>query len=127
MVHKDNPFRGSLEGEWYHVVLHIEGFGTTEFLCESPYFFSQSPCLLGTNYPIMQVCTDCKKKIDDEDKVFVVHRLRKAIDYHFISKLAFKLDEDDFMCSKEKLPKLLEWQMAEHKKTCERNPSQPTA
>lgn len=116
--HLRNPFRGGMQGTWYHVVLSIDEYGIVQFLANNNTFFLNIPCLMGKHYKIKQRCNVCNKDIDEEILVFVVHRIRKSIEWHFVSKIAIQLDEEDIMCSKEKYPKFLEWQLLEHQKTC---------
>ena len=122
---KDNPFRGTLQGDWFHIVIQIDGYGIIEFLNDQIQFISSGPSLIGTWQAITQRCKFCQQKTDENKEVFVVHRVRKKMDYHFVSMLSTMLDEEDFMCSKEKFPKFLEWQMQEHEKTCNANPNKP--
>jgi len=125
MSHLTNPFRGSIDGDWWLNIVHVPEYGTISFMCDSNMFFHGKTSLIGKEIPIKQMCFNCKKHIDEEIVIFVVHRVRQ-IDYQSICRLSFKLDKDDVFCSKEKFPKFLEWQMEEHKKTCAKGNSIPT-
>lgn len=121
-----NPFRGSVDGTWYHVALHMDDYGTIEFMVESPYFFTNTPCLMGRTRSIEQECEVCRYAIDIGVTIFVVNRIRKGVEYNFVSKIALLLDEKDIFCSIEKFPDFLKWQMEEHKKTCGKGNTVPT-
>lgn len=122
-----NPFQGSLQGNWYHVALHMDEYGLLEFLVESPYFFSQTPILLCYKQSAKQNCVQCRKHIDEELNVFVVYRIRNGIEHQFVSKIALLLDKEDVMCSKEKFQDFLKWQLEEHQKTCGKGNTTPPA
>lgn len=121
-----NPNKGSIAGDWYLNVIHVPEFGTIQFLAESCYFFTNTPCLIGKATNIAQVCAVCKKVFDEDLSIFVVHRIKQGIEWQSVCRISVPLDDQDVMCSKEKFPKFLEWQMSEHLKQHENSTTTPT-